>query len=1142
VSAESPTVVDREGPSAPIGERVRNIDWEARTSGAARYTADVELPGTLTARILRSPHAHARITALDASGAARADGVAAVLTAADLPEARYIHHGGPMSDRRVLARDVVRFAGEEVAAVAAETPRQAEAALRRFRVRYEPLPVAATVQAARAEGAPRIHEHAADPLNVALRIQRRWGDPSAAARAHVTVRDRYRFNRQTHVTMETNSVLASWDAGRALLDVWVSTQAPLLIRKEIAAALGLDIEQVLVHEVAVGGGFGSKSKISEYEVIAAALSRKTGRPVRLILSRDEDFAATKCRHDFEIELETGADADGRLTHRAARMTVDNGAYNHTGPSVMGYGTLVTGSLYRTAGVELDAALVYTNKHPGGQFRGYGGPQATFAIESQMDELADRLGLDPVELRIANANQPGDVTHAGWRLASGRLAECLATARDAIGWNEKRPLGGSGRGVGIAAAIHVSGANVHPGAEKSAAAVDIRADGTALVRFGGADAGTGQKTILAQIAAAELGLDLGAVEVLTMETGATPEDAGAWSSRGTYISGHAVGTVARKAAHRLRELAAERLGAEPGDVSLGGGVASAGDAEVAVGELVGDGAVLSFEEDIVAADMEPLDPRTGQANISGAYSFAAQAVEVEVDRATGRVRVLDAVAVHDSGRVLNPIAVESQIVGGMAMGLGAGLGEELIYEEGRLVNGAYINYAMPRAADLPRIRAILLDADDPHGPYGAKGIGEISLVPAPAALANAVAHAVGVRVRELPVTPDKVLAGLRAGEHRPRRRYGLWRRPRRWWIAGMRAAYPRGVHRLLHRYGTRLARPLPHRDVQRLSAPASLDEAVGTLAARKHAAPLAGGTDLLPARRQGVAQPAELVDVAGLDELGRLEESAAGDLRIGAGVRLAELLRRPELEADTALREAVQLIASPQIRAMATVGGNLCQQKRCWFFRNGFMCYKRGGPTCPCYAVTGDHRFYHAAMDAHRCQAVTPSDLATVLEALDAAVELRGPAGARTLPVAEFFTGPGETALRDGELLTAVAIDARARARVSCFEKLRLWEGDFAVAAAAVSLGTAPDGTIADARVVLGAIAPTAIRLPEVEAALNGHRPEALRDLEAISEGWIARAHPLERNEWKLDAAAGLVRRALERCGCQANGGRTGQHA
>lgn len=1109
-----------------VGRRTRNIDWPERTVGSAPYAGDVRLPGMLAARVLRSPVPHARIDSIDVSAAERAPGVAAVVTAEDLGEVKYVHHGGPLADRRPLARGVVRFLGEELAAVAAETPEQAEAALRAIRVELHPLPAVTTIEEALERGAPEIHPGG----NVSLHVERRYGDAAAGReRAATTVSGEYRFGRQTHVCMEPNSTVARWDTEREVLDLWTSTQAPYFIRKEVAHALGLDLDRVKAHEVAVGGGFGSKSKISDHEVICAALSMKAGRPVRLILDRAEEFSTTKCRHDWDVLLETGADEEGRLTHRAARIRVDNGAYNHSGPSVMGYGSLVMGSMYRTHGVDIDADLVYTNKHPGGQFRGYGGPQATFAIESGMDELADALGMDPIDLRILNANRTGDVTHAGWKLASARLVECLEAAREAIGWDEKRSRGGSGRGIGVAAAIHVTGAHVYEGAEESHAGIDVRSDGSVRVRFGGADPGTWQKTILAQIAAEELGVEAEDIDVLTTETDETPLDLGAWSSRGTFMSGHAVRAAAAAAADRLKGAAAAKLGVDPGDVALAGGQARGGGDRLDLADLVllaAPNGELSVEESFTA-DMEPANPKTGVANLSPTYSFCAQAVEVEVDPATGEVRVVDVVAVHDSGTIINPIAAESQVIGGVAMGLGAALGEELIYEEGRLVNPAYINYALPRAGDLPPIRPIFVEHEDPVGPYGAKSLGEIGLVPTTAAVANAVAHAVGVRVRELPITPDKIVEGLRAREGRPRRRYHLWRRPGRWEISLIRWLYPRGLHRLLHRWGTRFARKRERREIREIHRPESVDEASRKLT--DDAAAIGGGTDLIPARRQSLANPIQLVDLTTVKGLRDVLETEDGDLRLGAAASLADAARSPALAGDDVLRETIGRIASPQIREMATVGGNLCQQKRCWFYRNDFDCYKRGGVTCPCYAVLGDHRFYHAVTKAHRCQAVTPSDLATTLTALDAEAVLARDGGRRSLPMGRFFTGPGETALRRGEILAEVRVPAAARARVSAFEKMRLWEGDFAVAAVCASLELDGVGTVRDARVVLGAVAPTPYRAREVERALQGGRLDP-SSVAAAAEAWTTGAHPLPGNEWKVDATVGLIRRCLSRLG------------
>ena len=638
-------------------------------------------------------------------------------------------------------------------------------------------------------------------------------------------------------------------------------------------------------------------------------------------------------------------------------------------------------------------MVYTNKHPGGQFRGYGAPQATFAIESQMDELADALGVDPIDLRIRNANRPGDVTHTGWKLESARLVECLDAARDAIGWDEKRPWKGSGRGVGVAAAIHVSGAYIYDAANKGSAAIDVHEDGRLVVRHGGSDAGTWQKTVLAQFAAEELGTDVGRFSVVMMDTNQTPVDLGAWSSRGTYVGGHAVVAAGRKMRELLREVAAATLGEHVDAITIGDGVATGATDSITFADLAarhGRDGVLSVTEE-VTLDVEPLDRATGVSNISGAYSFAVQAVEVDVDADTGRVRIVDAVSVHDSGVPINPIGLESQIVGGMAMGLGAALGEGLVYEGGRLVNGAYLHYPLPRAADLPPIRPIVLDSYDRNGPHGAKGIGEIVLVPTAAAVANAVAHATGLRIRELPITPDRILAAKASRSPRRRRSYHLWRRPDRWWIAAMRTLYPRGLHTVLHKHGTRFAKSQPPRPIGEIVRPTTVDEAVERLAAGGKA--IGGGTDHLPARQQGLAHAGTVVDVALLPELGHLSHDQRG-WRIGGAIRLHRLEQGDGTPVQRLVAETVRTIASPQIRAMATVAGNLCQEKRCWFYRNDFACFKRGGWTCPCYAVNGDHRYHHAVAGAHRCQAVTPSDLATTLVALDAEAIVHGRQGRR----------------------------------------------------------------------------------------------------------------------------------------------------
>jgi len=1139
-----------------LGQRVRPNQWEERTSGAAVYTTDIRLPGMLEARILRSPHPHADIRSIDTSRAAALSEVAAVITADDLADRTYLHLGEPFRDRPALARGRVRFVGEEVAAVAAHTRTAADAALGLIDVSYKPRQAALTVPVARGLKAPTIHDDAAG--NLALQTVRPYGDPeSARSAADAVVSDQYVYGAAAHVCLEPHSIVARWDPARQRLDLWVSTQAPFFVRKEVAHMLDLRPEQIRTHPVAVGGGFGAKAKAGCHEVIAAALAMKAKHPVRLVLDRDEEFAVTAVRHAFKVDIATGARRDGTLTHRDCYVTVDNGAYNHAGPSVAVYATMLAAGPYRLEGCETAVSLVYTNKQPGASFRGYGNPQMTFATESQIDELAGRLGMDPIELRLRNAPASGDTTLTGWRLGSARLTECLQRARDEIDWDTKRALGGSGRGVGLAAAVHVSGANAFEHSELSEAAVEVRDDGTARVCFAGADAGTGQAALLRQIAADELGLDFDDVAVTMMDSHDAPQDLGAWSSRGTVWSGHATADAARGAAGALKTAAAAKFGTDASQVRLVEGEARCGADAVPLGDLVAltEGATdgcLRVEGSYLT-DVDKMDKVHGLSHFSPAYSYCVQAVEVEVDDATGQIKVLDAVTVHDSGTALNPAAAEGQAVGAMAMGLGAALSEELVYEQGRLVNPTLLEYRAPRAGDLPPIRAVLLEGHDPAGPYGAKGIGEIGVVPTPAAVANAVAHATGVRVREIPITPDKLLRHLDADSSTAR---AVARRPlksafsvHQMWTDLIRKLYGRGLFRLLHRASSRRRRTTGHTPgsttpagVQAIERPSTVSLAVERSASASDRADyIAGGTDLIVAQQQGLRSPVRLIDTTSIRELRRLEDSSGGDLHIGAAVSLEDLRRRMSVSdgrpGDTMLAGLLEELATHQIRELATTGGNLLQDKRCSFYRNGFDCYKRGGWTRPCYALLGDHRFHHAVIGGHRCQAVTPSDLATGLLALDAVAHSVPPGSkpARRRTIDQLYSGPGEPDMTTGELLTMLEVPAAARARPAAFEKLRLYAGDFAVCSAAVSLELEDDGvTIADARVSLGAVAPKPYRATRSEKRLIGADLSDAQALKEASWAWAAETTPLLGNVWKVQAACGLLLRALNRAASTAS--------
>lgn len=1111
-----------------VGSSVRPIDWAEKTSGTAVYAADAVPDSALTARILRSPYPHARISRLDVSGALRVPGVHAVITAADFdPAVVYEHSGAPYADRPPLARGRVLYVGQEVAAVAAETPEAADLALSRIKVRYRRLRPNLTVRASLRGGAPLLHPRGSGS-NVSVAVDGVWGDESAARRASVaSVSGRYTYPKTTHACMETNTTLAWWRDER--LTLWTSSQAPHFVVHELSHLLGLELDQVVCRDVSVGGGFGSKSKVSEHEVVAAMLSIKSGRPVVVELSRSEEFSVTKPRHSFTTDLTVHVDAEDRLCWFDGKVDVDNGAYNHYGPSVLRAGIKQLGSMYRPLAATFHGRLVDTNVTPGGQFRGYGQPQTALAMECLVDEIATDRGWDPLEFRRHNASRPHTEALSGAKIGSNRLVECLDTVRREFDWDHRRADSTPYRGVGVAAGMHASGSFAYPGGNTSACGIEVTERGDVVVRFGGADAGTGQRTIIGQIAAEVLSVPFDRVSVIMADWDETPPDMGAWSSRGTHMGGHATKAAAERVAERLLELGAQKLGTQ--DVELREGMVAAGDNAVAIGDLVllapesVDGS-LRIDTEYVEERMQPYWTGIDRPNISASYSFAAHALQVEVDPDTGVIRVLDYVAAHDVGRAIHPALTKGQIYGGIAQGLGPALGEGLVLEAGRVVNSSYLHYPVPRSTTVPKISVTLVEGAEEAGPFDAKSVGEIAIIPPAPALLNAVYDATGIRFRQMPLTPDVVLAALRERDGVRPRRHHLWRRPDRWQIDLFRRLYPLGLHWLLDRFGTRWARRIEPRAITSVQTPASVEAVIAALGDGRggdERMVIGGGTDVAAQRDQGLISPAVLISTRAVTSMGRIEELVAGEVRIGAAVTLMRLEDWAEHRIP-ALACAVRSIASAQIRVSATVGGNLGQAKRCWFFRNGFDCYKRGGISCPCYAVDGDHRLHHAAIGAHRCQAVTPSDLATVFTALDAHGEVVGPLGRRTVPVAEMYEGPGELALRGDEVIESVVLPKAALTATTVFEKLQLWDGDFALVSAAATVHVDTDGIWHEPRLVYGAIAPTPWSPLNAERALDGSRPTVEEVVQLVNRDLDHAAHPLPGTRWKLDAAAGLTRK------------------
>ena len=744
----------------------------------------------------------------------------------------------------------------------------------------------------------------------------------------------------------------------------------------------------------MGGGFGGKSKVCEQEAIAARLAMTTRRPVKITLDRREEFISGKSDHAKRIRLRTAVAADGTILARSTSIQIDNGAYTAYAPTYVGASRQRTACLYRVQTAHYDCDLVYTNKVPGGQYRGMGAPQTIWAIESHMDAIAAALGRDPLEYRLAQANRTGDVTPLGWRITSCGMSECLAEAARRIGWADKRRNPGPNRGVGIAAMIHPSGGVIYEEGNYSNTRIELDAGGLFVVHTQTADAGTWQNTTLAQIAAEALGVTSEQVRVSHMNTDAAPPDLGSAASRVAFVTGNATAL----AAQALRETIAAALAVQwqcaPADIVFADGCArhvadsgrSATPAEIAA--LCG---ALSAQAKYTTPGERP-DPATGIGNYAAAYVFGAQAAEVEVDPATGRITILKIVAAQDVGRALNPIAVEGQIYGGVLQGIGMALQEELVFEEGRPVNASFLDYKVPRIGDAPPIEIALIETNDAEGPFGAKAAAEPTINATIAAIANAVAHATGHRFHQLPMNPERVLGMLAAREARalPLK---PWKRPFNAEVAAVRSLYPKLVFPVLRNVGTRFARLPDNAARPELAVPKTLAGLLQELGRPgRRARIVAGGTDMLVGLRQGIYDPDVLVDVTGIAELRGIEE-ADGWLHIGAATPLAEVLESEFAQrAFPALVEGLRLIATPQIRRVATVAGDLCQEKRCWFFRSAFPCYKLGGSTCPCFAVLGDSR-HHSILGARRCAAPCPADLAPILVALDARVVIAGTARA-----------------------------------------------------------------------------------------------------------------------------------------------------
>ena len=762
-----------------IGARLPRLEVAGKVTGRSQYTDDLYRPHMLYGAILGSPHPHARIVSRNIDKAKALPGVIVVITGDDFP---YLPIGAVVKDETILAREKVRYVGEPVAAVAAVDRETARAALNLIEIEYDILPAVLTAEEAIAVEAPVIHENLADYFkifdcrfngNVLSEQSIVEGNVDAAFKnCDVIVEGTYETQAQAHTYLEPCAALAEVD-DRGKVTIWSSHQSINRVQANVSEALGLPLAKIRVITPRIGGGFGGKMEAT-VQPLTAALSLKSGRPVKIVLTREDDFAMMRRRHPATIWMRTGAMRDGTLVAREARLLYDGGAYADDSPAVLGFGLYMARGPYRIDNVKVTGQLVYTNKLRSSGFRGFGNPQVTFAGELQVDELALRLGMDPLDLRIKNAVRKGDKWVGGHTIQSCGLIECLEAIKTKSDWAKRTGANGTAvtpdkrRGIGVAALAHICGVL------GTSAIVRMAEDGSIVLNTGAVDIGQGADTVLAQICAANLALDVGRINVVAPDTDATPYNWGTGASRVTYMVGRAVMGATEQLRKKIFEHAASMLECTSSDLELrpGGMVGIEGTDrqvsffEVALRSHFGVGGPITGEAALVF-DGEMFDPKrtimTGFpfANL-GVYLFGAQAVEVEVDEATGKVNVVGAWSAHDVGRAINPQAVEGQVQGGFVQGLGYALCEEQVWDDGRLANPSMMDYKILAAPDLcGPIDVTIVEDPEPTGPFGAKGVGEPGIIGVAPAVANAVAAATNVRIRRIPLVPERVFDALNA---------------------------------------------------------------------------------------------------------------------------------------------------------------------------------------------------------------------------------------------------------------------------------------------------------------------------------------------------------------------------------------------
>ncbi len=742
-----------------IGKRIPRTDGKAIVTGAAKYSEDFCFPNMLYGKILRSPYAHAKILHIDTTKAEKLIGVKGIVTGRDSSDQKLGAHPALM-DRDPLAKDKVRFIGDEIAAVAAIDKDVAEEALSLIKVEYEELPAVFTPEEAMTGDAPEVHEK---ENNIAFGFTMNLGDEKKAlSESSIEKEDTFIIPVVATSALEPHCSVALVDEyGR--LALWSSSQVPFRVKKDLARILGLPEEKVRAIKPYVGGSFCGKVALQSGDVSAALLAMKTQRPVKLALSREEVFVTGGSSTPVKIAIRAGMSKAGKLNYFKAKIIADNGAYtNHSFIALLNSAWNLNYP-YKIDSLSYEGYLVYTNNPPSHVKRGGGSPELFFAVESLVDQLAVEAGIDPFDFRLMNSIGSSAVTLSKFRVNSCGMKECLTESRK----RASSPLGNnatsSNTGKGVACGAH-TGAGARIGPHDSATAlVSIEDNGKVTLWTGASDIGQGSDTILCQILAEELGVGLKDVsKVKPVDTTIAPPDLGTFGSRVTFIAGNAVRNAAKEAKKQILEVVAEKIGVSPKDLGI---------KDSKIYNEASQQECLSFPEAVLLCYMkgrpilargfydtktEPFNPQTGEGNFSGAFTFGAQVAEVEIDLGTGLIEVKRIVAAHDVGFAINPMFVEGQIEGSVAMGLGQALMEETLLEEGRIINPSFLDYKVPFSMDVPEIEPVAIESNDPEGPFGAKGMGEAGAIPTAPAIGNAVYAVLKERINSLPLTPEKIL--------------------------------------------------------------------------------------------------------------------------------------------------------------------------------------------------------------------------------------------------------------------------------------------------------------------------------------------------------------------------------------------------